>query len=160
MELQKIDLGLSSGTKWANCNLEATSELDGGIYIDVDDLNYHQPWKHIEGDWMLPTIAQWHELHEQCKWSLAIPKEGERYFRITGKNGNSILLPFAGYRSDYYDAEEKGVFGYYWAADTISLSSTATARYFVWLDNVNRWGSTHTAFMRQDVRLPMRFVSK
>lgn len=45
--------------------------------------------------WTTPTKEQWEELIEECSWDTS---EDYMYtFKITGRNGNFIYLPFSGY---------------------------------------------------------------
>ena len=61
-------------------------------------------------NWHTPTIEQWEELMAKCIWTWT--SDG---FKIVGSNGNSILLPLAGKRSDG-DPEFVGTRGYYWSS--------------------------------------------
>ncbi len=71
---QYVDLGLPSGTLWKSTNEK------GGFY-DYDSA------KKLFGD-KLPTKNQWEELMTFCIWTWT----GKGY-KITGKNGKSIVLP-------------------------------------------------------------------
>lgn len=132
-----VDLGLPSGTLWADRNLGASSESDYGNYFaygditpekyigDSDEKNY--PNKNIVrtkmdaathywgGRWHMPTRAQAKELVRSCKWKET--KIGNKFgYRITGPNGNSIFLPSAGFMMfgrgqttpDYCDQGSRG----------------------------------------------------
>ena len=124
-----IDLGLPSGTKWACCNVGANKpEAYGDYYAwgetqtkstynrltykhyngteescrnlgsDIAGTQYdvaHVKWG---GSWVMPSEAQQDELRNNCtsEWTTKNGVNG-RIFR--GKNGNSIFLPAAGYRS-------------------------------------------------------------
>lgn len=47
--------------------------------------------------WSIPTSAQMQELHELCTWTPGTDEAtGNKYFVVTGPNGNSITLPIAG----------------------------------------------------------------
>lgn len=79
-ELEFIDLGLPSGTKWAN-----------------KDSDYEYTCKHftytedVEG---IPTKEQWKELRKECEW---IWNAGLGY-KVVGPNKNYIFLTVGGYR--------------------------------------------------------------
>ena len=90
------DLGLQSGTKWKNFNATGFYTYDEA----VSQFGYR-----------LPTKQQWEELKAECQWSW----NGSGY-KITGPNGNSIVLPASGIR--YCDGSVKyvGSFGYYWSS--------------------------------------------
>ena len=103
------DLGLPSGTIWKNFN--AT-----GFYTSDEAVSQF-------GN-CLPTKKQWDELKAECQWSW----NGSGY-KITGPNGNSIVLPASGIR--YCDGSVDGVGseGYYWSS-TPKDSAYAWSLYF------------------------------
>ena len=138
-----IDLGLPSGTKWACCNVGASSpEEYGGYYAwgevaeksvyDWDTYAYGSDWDdyqyigseisgtqydvaHVQwgGSWRMPTVAEQNELREKCIWTWT-DLNGTSGMKVTGPNGNSIFLPAAGARKiDILD--DAGSWGYYWS---------------------------------------------
>ena len=91
-----VDLGLPSGTKWKAINEEGYYDYDAaaekyGAY--------------------LPTKEQFQELIACCIWEW----NGEGYV-VKGANGNSILLPAAGYRYCNGGVGDVGTDGYYWSS--------------------------------------------
>ena len=165
-----VDLGLPSGTKWATCNVGATSPEEYGNYyawgetepkttynwstykwcngsyntqnkyctsstygtvdnktvLELADDAARANW---DGQWRMPTDAEWTELRENCEWTWTDDYNGTG---VNGRivtsniNGNSIFLPAAGYRDDdvlYY----AGSLGYYW-----SSSLYTDYPYFAW----------------------------
>ena len=90
-----VDLGLSSGTWWKSQNEEGLYSLDEA--------------KKKFGEEM-PTREQFAELKSACQWSWT----GNGY-KVTGPNGNSIVLPAMGVRDDNGVVEGKGTYGVYWA---------------------------------------------
>ena len=74
---QYVDLGLPSGTLWKDGN-ESTV-----VYTYMDALDQF-------GD-KLPTLEQFQELKANCTWTWT----GKGY-KVTGANGNSIILPVTG----------------------------------------------------------------
>lgn len=100
-----VDLGLS--VKWATCNVGAKSPTDYGDYYTFDEA--------LKSGMRLPTEAEFKELIDNCTWKL-IKKNGIRWYRVTSKkNGNSILLPAAGYRS-VTGVSHVGSYGYFWSS--------------------------------------------
>ena len=77
-----VDLGLPSKTLWKTTN-------ESGFYTGYNNV------REQFGD-QLPSKAQWQELMDYCKWSW-----NGNVCRVTGKNGNYISLPAAGYFDDY-----------------------------------------------------------
>lgn len=122
-----IDLGLSSGTKWACCNIGAKSPNEyGGLYCFADptgelttigsdsrDRNWpedisgssydiaHVKWGN---GWCLPRSSEARELYynDNFHWTWTTYK-GTPGYKITGPNGNSIFLPAAGSRWARHD---------------------------------------------------------
>lgn len=74
-ELEFIDLGLPSGTKWAN--------LDSDVRYDCGCYNRYT--EEVEG---IPTKEQWKELRKECEW---IWNDGFGY-KVVGPNKNYIFL--------------------------------------------------------------------
>ena len=90
------DLGLPSGTKWKNFN--AT-----GFYT------YYEAVSQFGN--LLPTKEQWEELEAECQWSW----NGSGY-KVTGPNGNSIVLPASGFRYCGGSVDGVGSIGDYWSS--------------------------------------------
>ena len=156
-----VNLGLPSGTKWATCNVGASSPSDNGNYYawgetstkseySWSSLKYctDTPGNHFNkyvssrmpeywsgsgspdnktrlelsddaaranwgGKWRIPTKAQCQELKSKCTWTWT----GSGY-KVTGPNGQIIILPAAGWReiSSLYGV---GSMGYYWSSSLI-----------------------------------------
>lgn len=91
-----VDLGLKSGTLWKENN-------ESGFYT------YDEAMARFGKK--LPTLQQWEELENKCKWK----RNGSRY-RVTGPNGNSITLPAAGSHDCLGAVAYVGQFGSYWSS--------------------------------------------
>lgn len=67
-------------------------------------------------DWRIPTKEECEELCRKCKWE-SITTEGKNVYRITGRNGNYIILPACGfiYEQENYSPSDIE----YWCATTI-----------------------------------------
>ena len=76
---------------------------------ESDDVAYNI----LDEGWRMPTDAEWTELREKCDWKW-IQKNGVNGYEVTGKNGNSIFLPAAGYRNDT-SLLDIGYEGRYWS---------------------------------------------
>ncbi len=96
-----VDLGLPSGTKWNSAN-----ETGGynGFYTYDEAVNAF-------GD-KLPTKEQFEELKENCTWVW----QDNGGYKVTGQNGNSIVLPASGCRDCNGDVSTVGTLGYYWSS--------------------------------------------
>ncbi len=88
--------------------------LDGfvdGLFVllsadDASTVNWGEGW-HI------PTVSEWDEMVDNCSQKAA-RLNGVKGIRYTGPNGNSIFLPFAGYRWEG-DLFYNGEYGLYWS---------------------------------------------
>ena len=120
-----VDLGLPSGTKWATCNLGASTSSGYGSYYAWGEIatkssysnckTYGKNMPDIAGDsrydaasanwganWKMPTKAQIDELldNRYCVWEWT-KVNGTNGYKVTSKeNGSSIFLPAAGYRDN------------------------------------------------------------
>ncbi len=90
-----VDLGLPSGTLWKAIN-EGMYDWDTAMRKFGDKM---------------PSQGQWEELKDYCTWTWT----GNGY-KVSGSNGNSIVLPAAGYRNCNGVMYGVGSGGYYWSS--------------------------------------------
>lgn len=113
-----IDLGLPSGTLWKSSN-------EKGFYTYDEAVSQF-------GN-RLPTNEQWEELKTECQWERQWV--GNAYgYKVTGSNGNSIMLPADGYRrcSDS-TVSRVGSRGVFWSSESSRYyEGTAFCYRFVW----------------------------
>lgn len=134
--IEYTDLGLS--VLWSNHNVGASDEKDNGTYYGWGNTNTnlstnlneypcasppssihgteydvaHEVWG---GGWRMPTLAELKELKNLCDWEL-VEYSQKTFYKVTGPNGNSILLPLAGYkRGDEYKSVGEG--GFIWSSE-------------------------------------------
>lgn len=69
--------------------------VDNKTVLDLEDDAAHVNWG---GSWRMPTDAEWTELRTKCTWTRTT-QNGVNGRTVTGPNGNSIFLPYAGHRS-------------------------------------------------------------
>lgn len=160
-----VDLGLSSGLKWATCNVGASSPEEYGNYYawgeietkssyeqnnsvtngqQIDDFSgnpqYDAARANWGGTWRMPTRAEFEELIDECTWTWAT-QEGNYGYKVTGPNGNHIFLPAAGYwnGASLFNAGERG---YYWSS-TPNDSNTKLACHLNFYSGYHgtRWSS-------------------
>lgn len=144
-----VDLGLPSGTLWADRNIGAKSPEDFGLYFswgnieghvmgsgyDFDDYNETKGHE-LDGDidiehdaarfnmgepWQMPTKEQFQELVDNCtrEWCC---ENGHMGSRFTSKiNGKSVFFPAAGYGNGT-SIDNVGSYGYYWSSSWISAN--------------------------------------
>ena len=116
-----VDLGLPSGTLWADRNLDALDETDEGmLFIWGDPTGMNDTVKvpdniyKISGteydivkekwgdDWCMPNLEQFNELHDQCSIK-KIEKDNIKGYLVTGPNGNTLFFPFSSlYKNKYF----------------------------------------------------------
>lgn len=129
-----IDLGLPSGTKWADRNVGARSPEDyGGLYpfgnpwctmkknegfYDVSNIigtQYDIAKAKMGGSWRTPSAAQLKELVDNCTFSkIAIGNFVAA--KVVGPNGNFILLPLGGTMYNF-GRSQGGEYGIYESGD-------------------------------------------
>lgn len=111
---QAVDLGLPSGTAWADRNVGASSPEKYGEYYgwgetypqnyshynnlpnNIAGTSYDVARKNWGSTWHIPTVDQIFELLENCIWNWG-SKNGVKGCYVIGPNGNSIFMPAAGY---------------------------------------------------------------
>ena len=172
-----VDLGLPSGTKWATCNIGATSPKEYGDYFawgeikpkstytaenymyfsdpnvlpasaDAATVNWGKGWR-------MPTIEEAEELYNQCTWTWM--SDG---YKVVGPNGNGIFLPAAANRFPNYkpNNDSKDFDGFYWTSsfysDSIEGSIYAWCLYYSISNNSgNDYGiSANVRIFGQSVR--------
>ncbi len=104
-----VDLGLS--VSWATCNIGASNPYEKGNYYPfyycgnqpVKNASYNicgTIWDratHLWGKkWRMPSYLEIQEL-ANCKWT-TFEKNGHKYAKVQGQNGNYIIIPFNGHR--------------------------------------------------------------
>jgi hypothetical protein len=82
------------------------------------------------GRWRIPTKKEIEELCDWCDWELVLI-QNKRCYKITGLNGNSIILPLAGYyhengmyynhKSMYFSGDQRSKKGVYYINMTDSI---------------------------------------
>ena len=127
-----VDLGLPSGTKWATCNVGASSPREYGSYFawgetkpkssytDDNYMYFSDPnvlpasadaaTANWGAGWRMPTREEMQELIDKCTWTWM-----SNGYKVTGPNGNGIFLPAAGDRggSSLFHAGSRGD---YWSS--------------------------------------------
>ena len=139
-----IDLGLPSGTKWACCNVGASTPEEYGNYYawgetspksvyswdtyqygssssnvvdigsDIAGTGYDAATANWGTPWRMPTRTQCEELRDKCT-STWTSQNGVNGRKFVSPNGGTIFLPAAGHR---WDGEllHAGSYGFYWSS--------------------------------------------
>ncbi len=139
-EYAYVDLGLPSGTLWAEHNVGALFPEGYGDHFAYGEIepkanytsdncsSYQQDLGEISGnpmfdaatanwgdDWRMPTLEEMFELTQECTWTWT-EVNGVSGFKVASKtNGNSIFLPASGFRA-YGELIDQNVYGYYWTS--------------------------------------------
>ena len=153
-----VDLGLS--VNWATTNLESGQyDICGGYYpwgstvtqpiydmahcpaLDLKRTNisgdpqYDAATKSLGGDWRLPTVIEFNELVQCCRWQWTRQNDVNGY-KVTGPNGNSIFLPCGGHVSftTLYYFDERGC---YWTGSSDQSIEQTAYMMILTEDNIN-----------------------
>lgn len=135
-----VDLGLSSGTLWATCNIGASAPEEAGSYYSwgetqvkqdyssknytlagkdlgdcISGTNYDAAFVSSNGKWRMPTKEEAEELINECKWEKSKLNNVTGYY-IQGKNGNKIFMPCVGGSTNTGS-------GYYWTGTSSKNSA-------------------------------------
>lgn len=141
-----VDLGLSSGTLWATCNVGATSPEEYGNYYawgetttksSYTDSNYSYSSNPTTlpadrdaaranwgGNWSMPTLTDFQELYNECTWTWTTMNGKNGYKVSSRKNSSYIFLPAAGYFGSSLSIA--GSSGFYWSS-SLYASNTSHA---------------------------------
>ncbi len=132
---KSVDLGLPSGTLWAECNVGASKPEEFGDYFAWGETSPKESYtkknytvdKNIASldaahdaatanwgeSWRMPTLNDIAELMVECTWTWIFYR-GVEGFRVTSKkNGNFIFLPAAGHLNKPH-SENAGRYSHYW----------------------------------------------
>ena len=105
-----VDLGLPSGTLWKDKN-------ENGFFT------YDEAVSRFGSS--LPSKERLEELNSECKWEWY----GSGY-KVTGPNGNSIMLPASGYRGCDGSVFNVGSNGMYWSSTPIDSDGAWGLNFF------------------------------
>lgn len=168
-----VDLGLS--VYWASCNVGAEKPEDYGDFYawgetkpkdsytidkysyynskkdeyidigqDISGTEYDAATVNLGNDWRMPTQSEAKELSENCTWEWT-QINGVNGYKVTGKNGNSIFLPSAGWRHNAVGGK------------LLPVSEQKKEGTMCWLSNTNGTGSSDNAlFLRGDIQYGSR----
>jgi len=104
----------SYDTQTKYCNYSNYGTVDNKIVLESADDAATANWG---GSWRMPTDAELTKLRTKCTWTLTT-QNGKDGYTVTGSNGNSIFLPFAGFRDDSSLGND-GSYGDYWSSSLL-----------------------------------------
>lgn len=148
-----IDYTTSNGggySAWNTTNYggKRPTESISGTDLDVVTKNWGNGWR-------MPTMDEARELIMYCRWTL-VENYSIRRCKVTGPNGNSIILTLSGLCGDNPNETNRfssgpfgvNMYGYYWTANTSTTKNpnrgyyvaddivTASALYFIVGENL------------------------
>ena len=156
-----VDLGLPSGTLWAETNIGASTPYEDGDYFawaetkpksrysldnQKSNVNKYKDGKTTldaaddaaTANWgsscRMPTTTEMKELKDKCTWTWKSNYNGASGYLVKGSNGNSIFLPATGLR-DEEDFVFHGTEGNYWSSQTLKIG---------------KYGAEHLSFSNDD----------
>ena len=177
-----VDLGLPSGTLWAEHNVGALfpegygdhfawGEIEPKSNYSSDNCSsYQQDLGDISGNpmydaatanwgnaWRMPTLEEMFELTQQCTWTWT-EVNGVAGYKVASKtNDNYIFLPASGFRVNG-DLLDQNSYGYYWTSTPYDPEgSTPTYTKGCYLDMCSYqfycdWGLRRNGFTVRPVR--------
>lgn len=166
-DFRYVDLGLPSGTLWANQNLPgyyAFGELEEKPSYTQDNSETFDKSKnqlYTEGicdakgnyiskhTYTIPTKEQFLELMTECTWTWDSDKLGYEVSNTVNGEKVSIFLPTEGYKLKT-DTVDKGIWGNYWTSTIIDGKYYGVYLYF--FKNAIYWGNHSERFYGRSVR--------
>ena len=93
-----VDLGLPSGTKWADCNVGSDLPEEVGSLFPYNACSEYVFPVQISRQQkaVLPSLEQYKELVNNCKWTLTKLND-VLCLKLVGPNGNEIFFPATGF---------------------------------------------------------------
>ena len=138
--MEAVDMGLPSGTKWANLNWGADSQDMNGSYN-----TRYEAQNALDGTaWRLPTKDECDELVNNCTISVISSGSIKGLIVTSLRNGQSIFFPASGYKkSKYGNKEFEGSYpaGHYWCSDYYP----STYKYYTLEVSTYNTGSIYTS---------------
>ncbi len=108
------------------CTDPSHGTVDDKTVLDPEDDAARANWG---GGWRMPTCEEMQELYDKCTWEWTTQNSVNGYL-VTGRNGNSIFLPAAGYQLGSI-LNTVGLNGFYWSNPLYSPNSNhAYCMYF------------------------------
>ena len=113
---------LESNYKWCNGSLNSltkycdTSSYGDNGFTDMKtelDPEDDAACVYLGDKWRMPTRSEFMELCNDCTWELTT-RSGVQGYTVTGRNGNSVFIPLAGYRNAGFTPYQN--IGEYWTS--------------------------------------------
>lgn len=111
--MRYVDLGLPSGTKWADTNVGSFTPYEYGKLFSFEEA--------IELGVDLPSLRQINELSGLCQ-RVWCAQNGINGCMFIGTNGNKIFMPAAGRVEIFGECKGRGENGFYWTSEKGGVS--------------------------------------
>lgn len=98
-----IDEAMRYKQAWIEDMSQVTNKNRGSKYygaVDIAKTRFDAAYMNLGGNWRMPRINEFQELIDKCTWEEA-NINNIRVYKITGTNGNYILLPYLPFRNQY-----------------------------------------------------------
>lgn len=128
------------------CDNENLGVVDRKMTLELSDdaANYH-----FGSNWRVPTKKEFDELINKCSWKIEKNKGIEGY-RVKGKNGNSIFIPFTGYLETVRQPNNKN--GIYTIEMTTQITNIQSAYYWTNTLDINNPMNALGAKVNSDIK--------
>lgn len=173
-----VDLGLSSGTLWATCNVGADSPSKFGDYfawggirnkissnlynVFVESIAHNTQYDAATfnwgANWLLPSRSDFKELIDNCKIE-TVKFNGRTGKLFIGPNSKKIFFPFAGILdSDGYNGNLNA--GFYWSSTVPPKDSGASGYVCGEAFLISRKDCNAGMYYSRDSYCPIRPISR
>ena len=132
--------------KWCRGSSSIMTKYDYKTVLELSDDAANANWG---GDWRMPTKEEQDELRTECFWTWTTKNGVEGYNVVSKTNGNSIFLPAASCRIDFY-LSPYGYYGYYWSSSLITINSNDA--HYLYLNPDYVYGSDNSRYHGRSVR--------
>ena len=110
------------------------SFTDNNTFLEPED---DAAQVHLGRKWRMPSRGELEELINQCTWENST-ENGVAGQKVTGPNGNSIFIPYAGcFSDDYYMSNSTR--GYYWTSSLSTGESNRAYRVYMISSNIRSY---------------------
>ena len=144
--VKAVDLGLPSGLKWANVNIDDLDDEERvGFFTWEEATNPDVATTNWGDNWRLPTKEEFQELIDNCTWKWVNDEDYGWGYNVSSKtNDNFIILPAYGYYQAHYGE------GYYWSS-SIDNDNESNA-YLLYFSDKEKSVSSHSRYTGCSIR--------
>ena len=145
-EIEFVDMGLPSGTLWADRAIGAKQPNDYGEYFRHDEIGEETLNE-------MPTFEEIRELIENCTWEEYNMNGTIGTLATSKNNGNTLFFPYSGLQNGFCPGYA-GSIGYFWSA-SIYPNDISFAYYFYVLS-----GGAGSSYLDRYYAFPIRKIKR